>query len=1127
MTEGIAAAGAAVMASARPSDMSGPHRRRARSLLAGTAFAGGVFAALMASAQNASAACTVTVGGSVACATNTTTSDTVNTDAIRTNSTDRIQFFSKGANIVGSVGAAGAGVTISGAGLEVAQGIATATLDMTNNGIVSIDASTAERGALLLSGTGGAITYNGSGSAISNVAAQDHDGLTISNSGSGAVTVGGNAAITGTFTGSGTGSGIAITTGAGDQNVTIGAAAIKGASGLSMSSGNGNQLLSIDGATVTATGASGSAISLTATGSGSISATVANTTFVNASGAVHNTAGINVNTGNGDATVTSSASIGGDPAATLFQTGINAISNGTGNVTVTSNGAVNAAVVGIQAFGGGNVTVAGSGAVTSGTTSGNLGIEAESQGGNVLVAQTNTVKGGILATTGGTGTVTVQATNSVTDAGFAGIQVGSFDGNTTVNVTNAGTVIAGAGAGIDSNMIGAGSLAINVAQGTKVTGASGGGIRIAHQNGLGAGTYAVDNSGTITGLGSANQAVINVTTTTGSTTITNRAGGTIQSVAGLADDVVVASTGGPIAIVNAGALTGRVTLAGAGAKSIVNNAGGIWSTLGSSDFTGGSSTIDNSGTIVIAGAATFNNLTTLTNKGAINLTSASGTLNQSGNLVFTPGSSLSVQVSPASASQVVVGGTATLAGSVQASFSPGSYVSRNYTILSAGSRSGKFDSLTTNLLPAGFTAALDYSTPNAVVLDLTATLGLTPGSGLQASALNRNQRNVANALNNAFNTGSVLPPGFLPVFGLTGGNLGTALTQLSGEVGAGFSHGALQAGNSFLNLMLNPFVENRGNGSVGGVGPIGYAPGRTAPTAAFAAITDAPAGQNFDQRFGLWGGAYGGTGSVDGDAGIGSHNTSSRAFGVAAGADYRLTPATVVGFALAGGGTNWNLDQSLGSGRSDLFQAGVYGTSHFGPAYLSAAFGYSLHDVTTNRTVTLAGTDQLQANFRANVLSARLEGGYRYASAWLAVTPYAAAQLQSLLLPGYREGATAGSGQFALSYAAQNTTATRGELGAWFDRSWRGAGGAQVTLFGRAAWAHDFNNVQTATALFQTLPGSSFTVDGAKPAPDSALVTAGAQYRLMSGWSLQAKFDGEFSGTTASYSGTGVVRKEW
>src|SRR3954463_10052919 len=52
------------------------------------------------------------------------------------------------------------------------------------------------------------------------------------------------------------------------------------------------------------------------------------------------------------------------------------------------------------------------------------------------------------------------------------------------------------------------------------------------------------------------------------------------------------------------------------------------------------------------------------------------------------------------------------------------------------------------------------------------------------------------------------------------------------------------------------------------------------------------------------------------------------------------TRTPTVGFALAGGGTGWGLANGLGSGRSDAFQAGVYGTTRAGNAYLSAALAY-------------------------------------------------------------------------------------------------------------------------------------------------------------------------------------------
>jgi len=67
-------------------------------------------------------------------------------------------------------------------------------------------------------------------------------------------------------------------------------------------------------------------------------------------------------------------------------------------------------------------------------------------------------------------------------------------------------------------------------------------------------------------------------------------------------------------------------------------------------------------------------------------------------------------------------------------------------------------------------------------------------------------------------------------------------------------------------------------------------------------------------------------------------------------------------FALAGGGTNFTIANALGTGRSDLFQAGAFVRHTVGPAYISAALAYGWQDITTDRTVTIAGVDQLRAN---------------------------------------------------------------------------------------------------------------------------------------------------------------------
>jgi uncharacterized protein with beta-barrel porin domain len=59
------------------------------------------------------------------------------------------------------------------------------------------------------------------------------------------------------------------------------------------------------------------------------------------------------------------------------------------------------------------------------------------------------------------------------------------------------------------------------------------------------------------------------------------------------------------------------------------------------------------------------------------------------------------------------------------------------------------------------------------------------------------------------------------------------------------------------------------------------------------------------------------------------------------------------------------------------------------------------------------------------------------------------------------------------------------------------------------------------------MPGASFIVNGAAPAEDSALVSAGAELRLASGVSMLAKFDVDLASHSQTYAGTGTLRYRW
>jgi autotransporter-associated beta strand protein len=603
-------------------------------------------------------------------------------------------------------------------------------------------------------------------------------------------------------------------------------------------------------------------------------------------------------------------------------------------------------------------------------------------------------------------------------------------------------------------------------------------------------------------------------------------------VSGVIDDGCGCGPGGSLEKIGAGTLTLSGIKNAYTGDTLVN--GGtllVTGSIASSDevLVDAGATLGGTGTV----AATF-----LSN-GAIlapGLPNALGTLTVNDELRFCNCTFYDVKVTSAGndLTTVVAGfvntGVANLEGTVRVTSLNSTYKFNSpYTILTAqggfdaGFGPTQFNSL---VMPTGINGSLSYTT-TYVNLTLLSALGQLPG-------LNVNQHNVANALDFGFNTTG------------SSGNLGTIfngnipqnLTQVSGELPTGSQQATFQAMSLFLGLLTDPFLAGRDGGvTPGGAQPyveesegsLAYAAKKqNAARAAFARIpTKADAARNdvLDPRWSVWGSAYGGGANIDGNAALGSNSADVRAFGFAAGADYRISPSTLAGFALAGGATSFSVDGS-GTGRSDLFQAGAFVRHTIGAAYVTGALAYGWQQVTTDRTVTVAGFDKLHAQFNANAVSGRLEGGTRFATPWMGVTPYAAGQFTTYGLPAYAEQALVGTNAFALNYAARNVTAARTELGVRTDRSFA-LESAMLTLRGRFAWAHDFNTDRNITAVFQALPGASFVVGGAAQAHDSALTTVSAEMKWLNGWSAAATFEGEFSGISRSYAGKGVVRYAW
>ena len=729
-----------------------------------------------------------------------------------------------------------------------------------------------------------------------------------------------------------------------------------------------------------------------------------------------------------------------------------------------------------------------SGVISNGTAPGEVNMQGP---GALVLTAANTysggtvVSGGVLQMSGvgklGATTGTLAVSGGALDLGGAAQTTGALTltGGTIQNGTLTSSAFNAQSGTISAVLAGGGKLTQNGIGTTFLSGLNtytggttvlSGVLQLSGSGTLGAAAGALTVSGGTLNLGGTTQTVGTLTLNGGtvqngalSSTAITSSGGTLNGVSG---STSVTITGGTTILTGTNTYTGGTTVNG----GILNVTGSLADpTINSGGELMGTGSVGasqiNSGGILMPGDGT-----------------AASSLTFTGPLTLASGAIYRVNLNPTTSSFAAVTGAATLGGaSVNAVFANGSYVVKKYTILTATTGvAGTFaPTVASTNLPSGFVSTLSYDA-NDVYLNLGLNFGIPGG-------LNRNQQAVGGALTRSFNTAGGIPM-------LYGGLTASQLSQASGELATGAQQTTFDAMGQFMGLMQT-------NGAQG------------------------EASSNPTKRLNVWAAGIGRSRTTDGNATTGSNNTTDSVYGGAAGADYAISPDTVAGVALAEGETRFSV-ATAGSGSSTLFQAGAYVRHTIGAAYISGALAYGWQDITTNRTVTISGADQLRAEYDATAYSGRVEAGYRLLSRWTGVTPYAALQYTVFDQPGYSERAVAGSTNFALAYAGKDLTDTRSELGLRTDNAFARADGA-VTLGTSLAWVHDEDPNHAATASFQALPASSFSVYGAAQSPDAALTTVSIGRKWASGWSVSAGFEGEFSSLADSYAGRGVIRYAW
>jgi uncharacterized protein with beta-barrel porin domain len=275
----------------------------------------------------------------------------------------------------------------------------------------------------------------------------------------------------------------------------------------------------------------------------------------------------------------------------------------------------------------------------------------------------------------------------------------------------------------------------------------------------------------------------------------------------------------------------------------------------------------------------------------------------------------------------------------------------------------------------------------------------------------------------------------------------------------------------------------------------------------------------------IWADGFDGGGVTSGDPlTYGTSKFSSHAKGFVMGADWQAGSHMTLGAALSLGSSDFHVANSLGTGHATALEAGLYGNIQFSPhIYGSFAGAFAQNTDTTDRLLTISGTDDVTGHFKSNMFGARYESGITLK--WL--TPYFAVEDKFVQTPAYSEAASSGSGAFALQYADHSSNMPDVEAGfrqrkdVALGRNW------VLSLSDRLGWDHNMSDYPSTLATFVALPSSQFTTYGARPARDAALLSLGASLGNKTGLNFDLHFDSEISRKSQAYNGIAGMSFVW
>ena len=141
------------------------------------------------------------------------------------------------------------------------------------------------------------------------------------------------------------------------------------------------------------------------------------------------------------------------------------------------------------------------------------------------------------------------------------------------------------------------------------------------------------------------------------------------------------------------------------------------------------------------------------------------------------------------------------------------------------------------------------------------------------------------------------------------------------------------------------------------------------------------------------------------------------------------------------------------------------------------------------------------------------------------ITSFARLQVQSVTQNAFSES---GANSLSLNVAQQGTSSQRSTIGAELAGELPLGSESKLALALRLSWLREFDDTSwPISAAFAGAPGNGFTVYGATPSRDSAVIGFQASTAIADATSIYLRYDGEVGGGTDNHAVSLGLRVSW